>query len=63
MYPDDTIGPKKRVLQAVTRPGGYSRVVNENKVTNLQTGGSPQAILSVQFTFRNVSQVNFCLVT
>ena len=32
-------------------------MVNQNKVNNPQTGRSPLAILSAQFTFTNVSQV------
>ena len=31
-------------------------MVNEYKVTNLETGRSPLAILSAQFTFTDMSQ-------
>ena len=36
---------------------------NQNKVTNLKTGGSPYGISLVQSTFRNVSEVSFCVVS
>ena len=38
-------------------------MVNQKKVTNLETGRSPWAISSAQFTFMNVPQVSSCLLS
>ena len=38
-------------------------MVNQNKVTNLEAGRSPQAVPSAQFTVTNVSQVRPSLVS
>ena len=38
-------------------------MVNQNKVTNLEAGRSPWAVLSAQFTVTNVSQVSHSLVS
>ena len=38
-------------------------MVNQNKVTNLEAGRLPLAVLSAQFTVRNVSQVSPSLVS
>ena len=38
-------------------------MMNQNKVSNLETGGSPQAILSAQFRFTDMSQVSPSLVS
>ena len=38
-------------------------MVNQNKVTNLEAGRSPYAVLSAQVTVTNVSQVSPSLVS
>ena len=38
-------------------------MVNQDKVTNLETGGSPWAISSAQFTFTDMSPVSPSLVS